>query len=91
VGAINIHSIYGLFRGPFRTKRMGKVWDSFGLSEGHIGARRGRASHNWLLLPEHPRVVLLNIAPIEGPDMLSVVGDAPLATVQGQPIRRRFQ
>jgi Methyltransferase domain len=73
---MNIHSIYGLFRGPFRTKRMGKVWDSFGLSEDTLVLDVGGASHNWLLLPEHPRVVLLNIEPIEGPDMLSVVGDA---------------
>jgi hypothetical protein len=74
--AMNIHVIYGLLRGRFRTKRMRKVWDSFALSKDTLVLDVGGSPHNWLLLPEQPRVVLLNIEPVEHSEMLSVVGDA---------------
>jgi hypothetical protein len=73
-----IHRIYTTVGGRFRARRMHRMWNSLGLSRDTLVLDVGGSRLNWLLLPEHPRVVLLNILPPRdsGHGMIDVIGDA---------------
>jgi hypothetical protein len=73
-----IHWIYALVGERFRTKRMHRMWSSLGLSKDTLVLDVGGSRRTWLLLAEHPRVVLLNILPPSdsGHGMVDVIGDA---------------
>jgi Methyltransferase domain len=73
-----IHRIYTMVGGRFRVRRMHRMWNSLGLSRDTLVLDAGGTRHDWMLLPEHPRVVLLNILPPgdSGHGMLDVIGDA---------------
>jgi Methyltransferase domain len=73
-----IHRIYRIMGERFRTKRMYRMWNSLGLSKDTLVLDVGGSRAIWMLLPDHPRVVLLNLLPPHdsGHGMTNVIGDA---------------
>ena len=62
---MNIRHLYVVFSRLFRPKRMRQFWRRFVLTPGTRVLDVGRTWYNWSLLPDRPRLVLLNVLPPE--------------------------
>ena len=74
---MNIHSIYRILLTPFRSKRMKKFIQYFEVNEFTSILDVGGSLFNWTLIPQHPRLIILNVnAPKKlDPRALWVVAD----------------
>jgi len=57
----SIHTIYRPFQTFFRRRRMNRLWTELGLGPDTLVLDVGGGAFNWLLLPERPRLILLNL------------------------------
>lgn len=59
---MNIHHLYRLFSKYFRTKRIRQFWHQFGLTHETRVLDVGGTPFNWSLLPDRPRLCIVNIS-----------------------------
>jgi len=62
---VDIERLYLPFYRLFRTRRMRRFWDCFGLTADTRVLDIGGGQLNWSLLPTSPHLVLLNLSPLK--------------------------
>ncbi len=88
VPLFDIDAIYRPFKVFFRTRRMQRLWSELSLKSDMLVLDVGGAEFNWDLLPERPRLILLNLGDQVRSKLAwaGVIGDGRRLPFKAEPV-----